>query len=203
MINTDERILEAAKKIFHARGFEGARMQVIADEAGVNKALLHYYFRNKETLFKGVFEDAFTKLLARINEIFYSDKPILIKIETFLDYYLEFLSQNSFLPVFILHALYTRPEQLKTLLEKKNLSPEKLMGQIRRQINDEMNVEIDPFHIYINILSLCIFPVLARPMIENIFTMTPEMTNKFYEERKKTLPEFILNALKGYETKKV
>jgi AcrR family transcriptional regulator len=203
MINTEERILEAAKTVFHTRGFEGTRMQEIADEAGVNKALLHYYFRNKETLFRGVFEDAFTKLLTRINEIFYSDKPILIKIETFLDYYLEFLSQNSFLPIFILNSIYTRPEQLKTLLEKKNLSPENLLERIRKQIKDEMKLEIDPFHIYINILSLCIFPVLARPMIENMFNLTPEKADKFYEERKKAVPEFILNALKGYETKSV
>jgi len=196
---TEERILEAAKKVFHTKGYDGARMQEIADVAGVNKSLVHYYYRNKDNIFQAVFEDAFGKLLARVNEIFFSDLAFTVKMESFISYYVSFLSQNSYLPLFILNGLYEKPEQIKKVLEKNQLSPERLMDTIRRQVKEEMNLEIDPFHIYINILALSIFPVIAKPLIQTIFGFSDESLNTFYEERKTVVPEFILNALKGYE----
>jgi TetR/AcrR family transcriptional regulator len=196
---TEERILEAAKKVFHCKGYDGARMQEIADEAGVNKSLVHYYYRNKDNIFQAVFEDAFTKLISRLNEIFSSELAFTAKIETFIGYYVTFLSQNSYLPLFILNGLYEKPEQLKKLLEKSQLSPERLMDRIRQQEKEELNLEIDPLHVYINILALSIFPVVARPLIQTIFGFSNEQMNLFYEERKTVVPEFILNALNGYE----
>lgn len=189
----------AAKAIFHLRGFEGARMQEIADEAGVNKALLHYYYRNKETLFKAVFEDAFTRLIGRLNDIFYSEITIEEKLNTFLEYYIDFLSENSYLPMFILQGLYARPEQLKALLESRKLVPKKLLFHLREQIKREKNLDIDPFHFYINILALCIFPVLAKPVIQAIFELSNEEIQQFFSERKKVVPEFFMHALKSYE----
>ena len=202
-LNTEERILECAKSIFHTKGFEGARMHEIADAAGVNKALVHYYYRNKDTLFNAVFEDAFLKLISRVNEIFVSDIPFDLKVASFVDYYIDFLSRNSYLPIFILHCLYTRPEQLKKLLEKVKISPMKMMSSFGTKLNTELNLTIDPLQLYMNILSLCIFPVLARPLIEQIFGLTTEQSDQFYLQRKAMVPEFILNALQGYENKTV
>ncbi len=196
---TEERILEAAKKVFHSKGFDGARMQEIADEAGVNKSLVHYYFRNKDNLFNAVFEDAFGKLLAKLNEIFLSDLPIATKIETFVTYYITFLSRNSYLPLFILNCLSEKPELIKTILTRKQLSPDHMLARIREQVRSELHLDIDPFHIYINILSLSIFPVLAKPLLMSIFGLSNEQLAVFYEERKTIVPEFILNALKSYE----
>jgi TetR/AcrR family transcriptional regulator len=196
---TEERILEAAKKVFHCKGYDGARMQEIADEAGVNKSLVHYYYRNKDNIFQAVFEDAFTRLVARLNEIFFSELAFTAKIETFVGYYVTFLSQNSYLPLFILNGLYEKPGQLKKMLEKIQLSPELLMEKMRKQAKEELNLDIEPFHIYINILALSIFPVVARPLIQTIFGFSNEQMTQFYEERKTVVPEFILNALKGYE----
>ena len=198
---TEERILEAAKKVFHCKGYDGARMQEIADEAGVNKSLVHYYFRNKDNLFQAVFEDAFASLIAKLNEIFFSELAFTAKIETFIGYYVTFLSQNSYLPLFILNGLYEKPDQIKKMLEKSHLSPERLMDKIRKQVKDELNLDTDPFHIYINILALSIFPVIARPLIQTIFGYSNDQLGQFYEERKTVVPEFIINALKGYENK--
>ena len=198
-MTTEKRILEAAKKVFHSKGFDGARMQEIANEAGVNKSLVHYYFRNKDNLFNAVFEDAFSKLLAKLNETFFSDLTFASKIEIFLNYYIDFLSQNSYLPLFILNCLYEKPGQIKAMLEKMNISTDRLTEVIRRQVREEFNLEIDPFHIFINILSLSIFPVLAKPLIMTIFGYSKEQLNQFYDERRTIVPEFILNALKGYE----
>jgi TetR/AcrR family transcriptional regulator len=200
--NTEDRILAAAKKVFHTRGFDGARMQEIADEAGINKALLHYYYRNKENLFRAVFQDAFTQLLSGINEIFLSDRPFLSKIEILLDYYISFLSKNSYLPLFILNTLANKPEEIKIFLDKQDFSPLQLMDTIRNQMKKELHLDVDPFHIYINLLSVTVFPVVARPLIQTIFGFTAEQMDVFLEERKKVVPVFISNALKGYESQK-
>jgi len=196
---TEERILDAAKKVFHSKGYDGARMQEIADEAGVNKSLVHYYYRNKDNLFQAVFEDAFTRLIARLNEIFLSELTFTAKIETFIGYYVTFLSQNSYLPLFILNGMYEKPGQLKIMLAKTKLSPDLLMEKMRIQAKEELNLDIDPFHLYINILALSVFPVVARPLIQTIFGFSNEQMTQFYEERKTVVPEFIINALKGYE----
>ena len=196
---TEERILEAAKTVFHRKGFDGARMQEIADEAGVNKSLVHYYYRNKDNLFQAVFEAAFANLISRLNEIFCSEIPFTSKIETFIGYYLTFLSQNSFLPLFILNGLYEKPDQIRKMVEKNQLSPEHLMEQIRKQVKEELNLDTDPFHLLINILALSVFPVIAKPIIQTIFGFSPDQLSKFYEERKSVVPEFILNALNGHK----
>ena len=175
------------------------RSQEIADEAGVNKSLVHYYYRNKDNIFQAVFEDAFSSLIGKLNEIFFSDLPFTSKIETFIGYYITFLSQNSYLPLFILNGLYSKPEQIKAMLLKNHLSPERLMDQIRKQTREELGLDVDPFHVLINILALSIFPVVAKPLIETIFGFSEVQLNQFYEERKKVVPEFILNALKNYE----
>lgn len=63
--NAEQKILTAARNVFIRKGFAGARMQEIADEAGINKALLHYYFRSKEKLFEVIFKESFGKLLPK------------------------------------------------------------------------------------------------------------------------------------------
>ena len=199
VLSSEERILEAAKKVFHHKGFDGARMQEIADEAGVNKSLVHYYYRNKDNIFQAVFEDAFSKLISRLNEIFFSELPFSAKIETFIDYYVTFLSQNAYLPLFILNGLYEKPDQIRKIMGKNQLSPDRLMDQIRKQVKEEMNIDINPMHIYINVLALSIFPVIAKPLIQTIFGFSKEHLLRFFEERKTSVPEFILNALTSHE----
>src|SRR5438874_9015673 len=100
--NTEERILTAAKKVFLKEGMAGARMQDIADEAGINKALLHYYFHNKEKLFDVIFMEAAQKLFPKISFIFESDLPVLEKIEHFADEYITVILENPYLPLFVL-----------------------------------------------------------------------------------------------------
>jgi len=95
--------------------------------------------------------------------------------------------------------MYEKPGQLKEILDKIDFSPETLLVGIREQVRDELHLDIDPFHVYINILSLCIFPVVARPLIQTIFSYSNEQMTRFYEERTTETPVFILNALKGYE----
>ena len=200
--NTEIKILDAAREIFHQKGFNGARMQEIADLAGINKALLHYYFKNKESLFEKIFNETFAQIASKLTEIFLSEMTLMSKIEIFVNFYLNFISRHSYIVQFVINALYEKPEQLREIILKQNLSPELLLDQIKKQLKDEMGLDIDPLHIYVNILGLVIFPVVAKPLIQSIFAIPDERMAVFFEERKKIVPIFIANALKGYEKDK-
>ena len=201
--NTEIKILEAARLIFHQKGFNGARMQEIADIAGINKALLHYYFRNKESLFDKVFNESFSQITSKMSEIFLSEMTLMSKIEIFINFYINFISRHSFIIHFIINALHEKPERIKDLITKQNIHPEVLLEQFRKQLKEEMNLEIDPMHIYINIIGLAVFPVLAKPLIQSIFGLSEDKMDLFFEERKKIVPIFIANALNGYEKDKI
>lgn len=96
--NTEELIIEAAKKIFVKRGLAGARMQDIADEAGINKAMLHYYYRNKEKLFEIVFNEAFSKVIGRLGNILNQPMPLEEKIRTLVEHYITNIAETPYLP---------------------------------------------------------------------------------------------------------
>ncbi|MCX6280423.1 MAG: TetR/AcrR family transcriptional regulator [Bacteroidetes bacterium] len=200
--NPEEKILEAARLVFHQKGFNGARMQEIADLAGMNKALLHYYFRNKESLFEKVFNETFAQMASKMSEIFLSEMTLMSKIQIFINFYLNFISRHSFVVQFIINALHDKPEQLREIILKQNLVPELMLEQIRKQLREEMGLDIDPLHIYVNILGLTVFPVVAKPLIQSLFRITDERMDVFFEQRKKIVPTFIENALKGYEKDK-
>jgi AcrR family transcriptional regulator len=107
---TEEKILIGARKVFIAKGMAGARMQDIADEAGINKALLHYYFRSKEKLFEQIFKELSFQFLPRVNAIFESDRPLFEKIEMFCGEYISKMIENPFIPLFIVNEMNKQPD---------------------------------------------------------------------------------------------
>ncbi len=194
---TKEKILQAARKVFVHKGMTGARMQEIADEAGINKALLHYHFKNKETLFHKVFERVFKEMFAQINQLFSIDLPLFEKIERFVHLYLDMLEANPYLPMFIIYELNHSPENITGIAEKMNINLKIFMQSFEKEIKKGTIRSINPMELLVNIVALCVFPVVAKPMVSAIFTgHNEEKTNLFLDERKKTVPEFIINAIK-------
>ena len=108
---TEERILESAKKVFYNKGIDGARMQEIANEANINKAMLHYYFRNKEALFDAVFAEASQIIFPQVNELLNIEMPLFEKIRQFSDKYISLLSENPVIPVFVIKEMNNNPEK--------------------------------------------------------------------------------------------
>src|SRR5437762_14310385 len=100
--STEEKILAAARKAFLSKGLSGARMQDIADEAGINKALLHYYFKNKEQLFENIFTMLTKGFWDQISSIFESDTPLFEKIHSFCSLYIAKVIHNPYIPLFVL-----------------------------------------------------------------------------------------------------
>lgn len=195
--STENKILEAAKKVFILHGLEGTSMQQIASEAGINKSLLHYYFRTKEKLFDAVFTYAFHYIVPQMEGILNSDSGINDKIERIVAEYMDLLSENKFIPAFILHEINRNPDRLYSIMQKTGIKPEIFVNQFVKEIQLGNIRPIDPRQLIINILAMCIFPVAARPLIQRIFFGNNENAyRQFLEERKKVVSEFIIQSIK-------
>ena len=195
--STENKILEAAKKVFILHGLEGTSMQQIADEAGINKSLLHYYFRTKEKLFDAVFTYAFHYIVPQMEGILSSESCINDKIERIVAEYMDLLSENKFIPAFILHEINRNPDRLYNIMQKSGIKPEMFINHFVKEIQQGNIRPIDPRQLIINILAMCIFPVAARPLIQRIFFGNNESAyRQFLEERKKIVSEFIFQSIK-------
>lgn len=196
--STEDRILEAAKKVFVRKGMAGARMQDIADEAGINKALLHYYFRNKEVLFEMIFMEAAGKLFPRINEIFNSDQPLFEKIERFCEEYITVVMDNPYLPLFVLNEINQNPEYFlnKVWTDAKKPSPRKFLEQIEQEVKKGTIKNISPLNLMMNLISMTIFPFVSKPMMQRNLGLDEWQFRAVMEQRKKEIPKFIIDAIK-------
>jgi len=196
-IETEQQILEAAKQIFQERGFAGARMQEIADEADINKSMLHYYFRSKDKLFQKVFQDSIRQFFPEILKVLHADLALTPKIEKLVETYYEMFRKHPHLPRFVIHEMNQHPDRFKEFVKNMGFEiPETFVKQIRQEIESDSMLNIDPREFIINTIGLCVFPLIARPMIETVFKMNDEQYQQFLEQRKKELPKFILNAVK-------
>lgn len=194
---TESNIMEAAKRIFVLKGFEGARMQEIADEAGINKALLHYYFRSKDKLFEAVFIDAFVKFVPTILITLNSNSPLFRKIEVFVDHYIDVLSKNPFIPGFILHELGHNTELLSKIIRTVGLNPDLFVEQVKAEIEAGTINPIDPRDLLVNMLAMCIFPFVGKPILKVVlFKNNEEEYHEFLNRRKIAAAQFIVNSIK-------
>ncbi|HVZ98207.1 MAG TPA: TetR/AcrR family transcriptional regulator [Chitinophagaceae bacterium] len=196
--STEDKILAAAKKVFLTKGMAGARMQDIANEAGINKAMLHYYFRNKEKLFEVIFMDAAQKLFPRINLIIESEMPLFEKIERFCDEYISILIENPYLPAFVLNEMNRDFEKFLSEVWGKNRlpRPQKFLEQLEKEIKKGTIKKISPVQLLMNLISLAIFPFVGKPMFQFNLNIDDLQFRMIMEQRKKEIPKFIIDAIK-------
>jgi len=194
--NTEEKILSAAQSVFIQKGMDGARMQEIANEAGINKALLHYYFRSKQKLFEAIFTTVFRQVFPNIKMLVQSEKPIAEKLTLFIDSYIGVLLKNPYLPSFILKEINRDPEFLASVIRKQGINPGDIFKMLEKEIADGNIREIDPRELMLNILALSIFPIAAKPLMQIMFFENNKKAYKsFLEKRKTTVKEFVLNSI--------
>lgn len=203
--DTEQRILDAAHVVFIRRGTAGARMQEIAEEAGVNKALLHYYFRNKSRLGEAVFRRVATGMFARLTAIIGGDADIEIKVTQVVEIYLSQLSKVPYVPGYVLSELNQHPERSHQLLEivrSLRSNPDSpdfldaLSKQLARAAREGRIRSIAPDQFLVNLVSLCVFPFAARPMICAVLQLDDRGYERFMKQRAATLTQFFLDALR-------
>jgi AcrR family transcriptional regulator len=202
---TEQRILAAARTVFIRRGTSGARMREIAEEAGVNQALLHYYYRSKDRLAEAVFQQAARGLLPPVVAVLGSDQTLEEKVERVVDHELRALLENPFLPGYILSEINHHPDRARQLVETimservEGFAPrvfEVLAVQIAERVKSGTMRAITPDQFVMNLLSLCIFPFAARPMFCTLLGLDPDGFAALIERRRQELAPFFLAALR-------
>lgn len=194
---TEEQILEAAQKIFQAKGMDGARMQEIADKASINKAMLHYYYRSKQLLFEAVFKKAFALLAPQLNAILNDDSSLEDKIKNFTHNYISFIIKHPYLPNFIIQELNRNPKFIENINNNVAFPKiDKFKLQVQKEVKNGTIVSISAEQLFINILSLNIFPFVASPLIKAFANVDDKTYQTLLEARKKEVSDFIINAIK-------
>lgn len=200
---TEEKIFNSAKEIFIEKGMDGARMKDIASHAGINKALLHYYFRTKEQLFNAVFENIAGKLFQKFTPILDPSVSLEEKLRFFFREHITFLHNNPRLPLFLMYEIYRNPERIRRLFS--NIDLKSIYAVFYNQHKEEfdrygLNDNNLP-QLMISIASLSVFPFAARGIIEPLLSIYDLDFNQFIEDRKTFAAEFVLNALKNFNVK--
>ena len=197
-LNTEQIILQAAKNVFQKKGMDGARMQEIADEAGINKALLHYYYRNKQSLFQAVFKSVFSLLAPQLNKILNDESSLEDKIKNFTSNYIAFIGKHPYLPNFVIQEINRNPEFIMTM---KGTSGFPNLDTFKRQVDHEVRLKhikpINAEQLFINIVSLNIFPFVGASLIKAIGNIDDSQFKQLIEERKIHVAQFIINSIKA------
>ena len=194
--NTEDKILNAAQEVFIQKGMDGTRMQEIADTAGINKALLHYYFRTKQKLYEAIFQKVFKQVFPKIEMFVLSDRPIEEKVEIFVENYIGVLIKNPYLPTFILKEINRDPEFLASVLKSQGINPSQIFKMFEREIEAGNIRKMDPRELMVNLLALSIFPFAAKPLMQlMLFENDKKAYNQFLQNRKTTVKEFVLNSI--------
>lgn len=198
---TREKIFMAATDVFEEKGYAAARMQEIADRAGINKALLHYYFRSKDQLFKAVFVVLLKKMFAKIISILKEDLTFKEKIKRFLDEHIEFMIKNPKLPLFLLNEMSQNPEFSESISETVRLGDLKTMlyEQHAKELKGYGIKKSDMSQLMITIVSFSVFPIAAHGMIAVLMPELGERKkfNEYMRERKEFASGLLFAALKN------
>jgi AcrR family transcriptional regulator len=197
--NVEQDIIDASRKVFQENGYKGATMRDIAAEANINIAMLHYYFRSKDNLFYMVFDDAFRSLYEKIAKIITNDKMELFeKIRIIVSEYISFFDANPYLPLFIMGEVIRNPEVIGQRI-KCSIDPVITFKVFSDQLNAEFKKgtirKISTYSLILNIISLCVFPALAKSVIGEINSVKTAYLNTVMENRKTEVADFIINSI--------
>jgi len=173
-LSTEEKILQAAVEVFVRDGYDGSRMQDIADLAGINKALLHYYFRSKDKLFERVFDEKVQSFFPQMSEILAQEISFIEKIDFFIEGYIKLLLKNPFIPLFVLNTVNKKDKQ--DFIQKMPLDIMRKATESYYQDLQKLQIrELNPMQFMMSLMGMCVFPFLAKPIMLRSFNATNEM----------------------------
>ena len=192
-LTTEEKIIDAARKLFTQKGFAATKTRDIAEEAGINLALLNYYFRSKQNLFQIIIEDKFDQLFGAINPILSNSEISLEeKIETLVTNYTNMLLGNDDLPLFVLSEIKTN----EFLIKRVRQNAEILSNPVIEKQLKERGFTTTGFNFIMNVMSLTLFPFMSKPLFVTSGLIKEEEFVHFITERKKDIPTWVMNTLK-------
>lgn len=196
---TEDRIFEAATEVFIEKGLDGSRIQDIADRAGMNKSLLHYYYRSKIRLFDEVFNMIAMRMLKKFAPVFEGNLTLEEKIRFFFMEHISFLQKNPRLPAFLLNEINRHPERIRRFLANVNIESlwDMLYNQHKEEL-DQYNITREKIpQIMTTLASLSVFPFAAKKLLEELFGKIGLTFDDYIEKRKTFAADFMISALKN------
>lgn len=196
--STEEKIKNAAYAVFHRKGFAATRTRDIAEEAGINLALLNYYFRSKQKLFEIVMLDTMHGFFRASAEVFNNrDTSLENKIETLADRYIDLLTAHPDMPFFLFGELKTNPGMLVSKMGIKQLVMDShFMEQFRRGIREGKIAPVHPLHFIVNIMGMIVFPFIAAPILKGLGDLSQKELDELIRQRKQLIPKWIGATMK-------
>lgn len=197
--STEEKIKNAARIVFHKKGFAATRTRDIAEEAGINLALLNYYFRSKEKLFDLIILETLHGFLKLVKEGFNDETTTIeIKVEAIVSNYIDLLTNNPDVPLFILSELRNNPIALIDKMGVKEIIlGSTFMKQFEQGVKEGKIVPMHPLHFIMSVMGMTVFPFVASPLVKGLGGLSDTEFNKLMQERKVLVPKWVKAMLKA------
>jgi AcrR family transcriptional regulator len=199
-ISTEEKIKDAARKVFTRKGFAATRTRDIAEESGYNLALINYYFRSKEKLFDIIMLEHLQTFVHSIIDLVNDPETTLQqKLEVLISHYIDMLIKNPNLPLFILNEVNADPVKLIGKIGVNDLNHKELFiaKQWKEMVAANKLPPINPTHMLMNVIGMTIFPFVGSPLIMDRMKLSIEEFNALMIERKKLIPIWIQAMIKA------
>jgi AcrR family transcriptional regulator len=191
--STEEKIKEAARTVFTRKGFAATRTRDIAEEAGLNLALLNYYFRSKEKLFEMIMMEKMHLFFGFIRPIIYDDSTSLeLKIEGIVSRYIDMLQDNPDIPFFIVGEARNNPAIVANAMPRKDF----LKNSVFIKQLKERNPDQDPYQFLLSMLGIIIFPFLMKPVFQKITDTEDSKFKQMMKARRELIPAWCKAILK-------
>lgn len=194
---TEAKILAAAVEVFCRRGFDGARMQEIADQAGISKASLHYYFRSKEGLFKRAVQVLFSQLINNVISHLSPESSIEEMIRQLVNSYYEVFIQYRRQALFFFSEMIKYEELLDEIVSAlpRHEILLNVVGRFEQERRKGTIMDITPQNLLVNIIAMCMYPIIAAPLIRRMFNMSEAEMTAYIEQRKVHVADFVLASI--------
>jgi len=202
LTSAEERILSAAAQEFAGNGFFGARTQAISDSAGVNKAMLHYYFRTKENLYGQVIRAAFQKILVRVGQAWMEPGPIDTRVEKIVDSYMDHYERNPDFLRIILREVVDGGTRFKRIFREMEKDEPLLMGYRPLDFVDKVAEELgltrtEVVHFVVNLVGMCAFSFISPLLLETMIRFDVRDFEGYLRDRRGAIKAMALSYVKA------
>jgi len=197
--STEEKIKSAAKKVFQEKGYAASRTRDIAEEAGINLALLNYYFRSKQKLFELIMMETLQGFIQSMSTVFNDPNSTLEnKINVFSNNYIDFLLREPGIPLFILSEIKANPYHIvQNVKMKEILMDSYFRKQFEKAIQEKKLPQQNIMHFLMNLIALTVFPFVASPLLKALGGFDDQAFNQLMLERKSLIPKWIQTLMKA------
>jgi TetR/AcrR family transcriptional regulator len=189
---TEHKIIASAEKLFYQKGKAGTSMQNIADDAGINRTLLNYYYRSKDQLFEAVFRKALGSFVPSLAAMLHSEISFEDYVPAMIETVIDTMIENPQIPIFVLQELSSNPERMPQIIKEMGIDPSLAIKKMAKEGQVPKAMGMEPRQVIMNLLSLCIFPFAARPVVTDLlYNGDNEAYLVAMKQRKKLIPQMV------------